>query len=225
MSTATESPCAGRHRFLIVDDHPIVRQGMRLLLESEPDFCVCGEAEDAPAAIKAAAELTPDIAIVDLTLPGIGGFELIKTLRVNHPRLLILVLSMHDETYYAERALRAGAHGYVSKLDAPETLIRALRRVIVGQRYLSERASAAVIAALSCIPGKAQRSPIERLSDRELEVFRLIGDGLGTRQVAETLHLSIKTVESHRARIKEKLGLKTGIELVQRAVRILSEPS
>jgi DNA-binding NarL/FixJ family response regulator len=225
MSTASATPAERRRRFLVVDDHPIVRQGLRLLLESEPDFHVCGEAEDTQQAVKAAAALTPDVAIVDLTLPGIGGFELIKALRSAHPELLILVLSMHDETFYAERALRCGAHGYVSKQDAPATLIIAVRRILAGQRYLGEKAAAAVIAALSGVTGKASRSPIERLSDRELEVFRLIGDGLGTRRVAETLHLSVKTVESHRARIKEKLGLKTGIELVQRAVRILSEPA
>lgn len=213
------------HRILIVDDHPIVRQGLHLLLESEPDFVVSGAAEDARTALRMACESAPDLAIVDLTLPGMGGFELIKALRAMHPDLRILVLSMHDDTYYAERALRAGASGYVSKLDAPDTLVRAIRRVLDGHRHLSEKAASAVLASLGSTPHAAARSPIERLSDRELEVFRLIGDGLGTRQVAEALHLSVKTVESHRARIKDKLGLKSGIELAQWAVRLLSEPA
>jgi DNA-binding NarL/FixJ family response regulator len=141
-----------------------------------------------------------------------------------HPLLPVLVLSMHDDAYYAERALRAGAAGYVSKLDAPDMLVRAIRRVLAGQRHLSERAASAVLASLGA-PRSAERSPIERLSDRELEVFRLIAEGLGTRQVAETLCLSVKTVESHRARIKDKLGIKSSIELAQRAVRLLSEPA
>lgn len=225
MSTWSETASERRVRFLIVDDHPIVRQGLRLLLESEPDLLVVGEAADTPAALRGVALLAPDVAIVDLSLPGIGGIELIKTLRATHPDVLILVLSMHDEMVYAERALRAGAVGYVSKLDAPDTLVGAVRRILAGQRHLSERAASAVISNLGPAARKAERSPLERLSDRELEVFRLIGDGLGTRQVAERLHLSVKTVESHRARIKEKLGIKSGIELVQHAVRILSEPA
>lgn len=225
MSAEITAASGTRRRILIVDDHPIVRQGLRLLLESEPDFAVCGEAADTGAALLAARELSPDVAIVDLTLPGIGGIELIKSLRAGHPDLIVLVLSMHDDTLYAERALRSGAAGYVSKHDAPDTLVRAVRRVLRGERHLSERAASAVLASFGRPAARAERSPIERLSDRELEVFRLIGDGLGTRQVAERLHLSVKTVESHRARIKDKLGLKSGLELVQRAVRILSEPA
>ena len=224
MTAAPIAPPARRHRILIVDDHPIVRQGLRLLLESEPDLVVSGEAEDARGALRLASAQTPDLAIVDLTLPGVGGFELIKGMRALDPELTILVLSMHDDAYYAERALRAGAAGYVSKLDAPDTLVRAIRRVLAGERHLSERAASAVLASLGGTPRKAERSPIERLSDRELEVFRLIGEGRGTRQVAEALHLSVKTVESHRARIKDKLGVKSSIELAQRAVRLLSEP-
>jgi DNA-binding NarL/FixJ family response regulator len=222
--TAQLAPGESRHRILVVDDHPIVRQGLRLLLESEPDLVVSAEAENAQQALRSAGASAPDLAIVDLTLPGVGGFELIKALRAMHPLLPVLVLSMHDDAYYAERALRAGAAGYVSKLDAPDMLVRAIRRVLAGQRHLSERAASAVLASLGG-PRSAERSPIERLSDRELEVFRLIGQGLGTRQVAESLCLSVKTVESHRARIKDKLGLKSGIELAQRAVRLLSEPA
>ena len=223
MSATSGARSGAPHRFLIVDDHPIVRQGLRLLLESEPDFSVCGEADDAGSALRTAAETSPNVAIVDLTLPGIGGIELIKTLRARQPDLVVLVLSMHDDTVYAERALRSGAAGYVSKHDAPDTLVRAVRRVLAGEPYLSERAASAVIARLGSSSRKAGCSPIERLSDRELEVFRLIGEGLGTRRVAERLHLSVKTVETHRARIKEKLGLKSGTELVQRAVQLLTE--
>ncbi|MBY0276424.1 response regulator transcription factor [Candidatus Binatia bacterium] len=210
-------------RVLVVDDHPIVRQGLRLLLESESDFAVCGEAADTAAALRATRELAPDVVIVDLTLPGVGGIELIKSLHAEHPGLSILVLSMHDDVLYAERSLRAGAAGYVSKNDAPDTLVRALRRVLAGDRYLSERASSALFASLATPFRGSVGNPIERLSDRELEVFRLIGDGVGTRQIAERLHLSVKTVETHRARIKDKLGIKSGTELVLRAVRVLSQ--
>jgi DNA-binding NarL/FixJ family response regulator len=207
-----------RRRTLVVDDHPIVRQAVRLLLETEPDLVVCAEAEDTAGAVKAAAASSPDVAIVDLSLPGAGGIELIKTLRAHHPDLLILVLSMHDESVYAERAVRAGAHGYVSKREAPEDMIRAIRHVLSGRRFLSERAAALVLDRLAGGP-RVAGDPIERLSDRELEVFRLIGNGLGTRQIAELLCLSVKTIESHRAGIKTKLGLRSGAELVRRAVQ------
>ncbi|HZR79894.1 MAG TPA: response regulator transcription factor [Candidatus Binatia bacterium] len=210
---------ASVRRLLVVDDHPIVRQGVRLLLESEPDLTVCAEAENTRDALRAAAASEPDVAIVDLSLPGAGGLELIRALRAEHPRILLLVLSMHEEQVYAERALRAGAHGYVSKQEAPGEMVRALRRILAGQRFLSEGAASHVLARLAGDADLESADPIRRLSDRELEVFRLIGSGLGTRQIAQALHLSVKTVESHRAGIKHKLGLRSGIELVRQAVQ------
>jgi DNA-binding NarL/FixJ family response regulator len=222
MRSTPPGPNAAR-RVLVVDDHPIVRQGVRLLLESEADLEVCGEAEDLPSALRVAAATSPDVAIVDLALPGPGGLELIRALRDAHPHLVALVLSMHEERIYAERALRAGAHGYVSKQEAPGELVRAIRRILAGERFLTERAASHVLARIA---GDRCRdaSAMDRLSDREVEVFRLIGNGLGTRQIAEMLHLSVKTVESHRAGIKQKLGLRSGIELVRQAVRSL-EPA
>lgn len=210
-------------KVLIVDDHPIVRQGLAQLLNGESDFIVCGEAENARKAMAAIASLQPDLAIVDITLQGTNGIELIKNIVAQWPELPILVLSMHDESLYAERALRAGAKGYVMKQEATEKLTGALRRILNGQIYVSERLADKMMR--KAIDGKsmADSSPVAILSDRELEVLQLIGQGHGTRQIAEDLSLSVKTIESHRAHIKEKLNFKTAPEMVRFAVQWVNQ--
>jgi len=208
---------------LLVDDHPIVRQGLAQLLNTEPDFIVCGEAENARKAMAAIEDLKPDLAIIDITLQGTNGIELIKNIVAQWPDLPILVLSMHDESLYAERALRAGAKGYVMKQEATERLTGALRRILNGQIYVSEKLADKMMR--KAIDGKAMQdsSPVSILSDRELEVLQLIGQGHGTRQIAEDLNLSVKTIESHRAHIKEKLNLKTAPEMVRFAVQWVNQ--
>ncbi len=210
-------------KVLIVDDHPIVRQGLAQLLNGEADFMVCGEADNARKAMAAISDLRPDLAIVDITLQGTNGIELIKNIVAQWPELPILVLSMHDESLYAERALRAGAKGYVMKQEATEKLTGALRRILNGQIYVSEKLADKMMR--KAIDGKSVQdtSPVAVLSDRELEVLQLIGQGHGTRQIAEDLNLSVKTIESHRAHIKEKLNLKTAPEMVRFAVQWVNQ--
>jgi DNA-binding NarL/FixJ family response regulator len=210
-------------KVLIVDDHPIVRQGLAQLLNGETDFMVCGEADNARKAMAAITDLRPDLAIVDITLQGTNGIELIKNIVAQWPELPILVLSMHDESLYAERALRAGAKGYVMKQEATEKLTGALRRILNGQIYVSEKLADKMMR--KAIDGKSVQdtSPVAVLSDRELEVLQLIGQGHGTRQIAEDLNLSVKTIESHRAHIKEKLNLKTAPEMVRFAVQWVNQ--
>lgn len=206
-----------RNRLLVVDDHPIVRQGMALLINREADLEVCGEADESGTALTAIERLHPDIVIVDLSLNGPDGMDLIKAIRARWATLPILVLSMHDELTYADRALRAGANGYIMKQEATTRVLTAVRRILGGDVYLSDRAASRVVQQF--MRGSARdKSPIADLTDRELEIFRLIGDGHRTRQIAEELHLSIKTVESYQAHIKEKLGLRGARELVQRAI-------
>jgi len=210
-------------KVLIVDDHPIVRQGLCQLLNGESDFVVCGEAENARKAMALIPDVKPDLAIVDITLQGTNGIELIKNIVAQWPDLPILVLSMHDESLYAERALRAGAKGYVMKQEATEKLTSALRRILNGQIYVSEKLADKMMR--KAIDGKsvADTSPVAVLSDRELEVLHLIGQGHGTRQIAEDLNLSVKTIESHRAHIKEKMNLKTAPEMVRFAVQWVNQ--
>ena len=210
-------------KVLIVDDHPIVRQGLCQLLNGESDFVVCGEAENARKAMALIPEVKPDLAIVDITLQGTNGIELIKNIVAQWPDLPILVLSMHDESLYAERALRAGAKGYVMKQEATEKLTGALRRILNGQIYVSEKLADKMMR--KAIDGKSVQdtSPVAVLSDRELEVLHLIGQGHGTRQIAEDLNLSVKTIESHRAHIKEKMNLKTAPEMVRFAVQWVNQ--
>ncbi len=207
-----------RSRVFIVDDHPIVRQGLKLLIDQEPDLMVCGEAENARSVLPAIQDLKPDIAIIDISLGHDSGIELIKTIRLQHPDLPLLVLSMHDETLYAERALRAGAKGYIMKQEAPERVIIAIRQVLQGKIFLSDAMSAKMLNTFIDSRRDETTSSIELLSDRELQVFQLLGRGLGTRQVADSLNISIKTVEAYRANIKEKLNLKSSAELVQHAI-------
>jgi DNA-binding NarL/FixJ family response regulator len=213
---APAQPSGTKRRVLVVDDHPIVRQGLALMIDQEPDLEVCGEAEEATSALAAIAATRPDIVLLDISLPGPDGIEVLKAIRAADPSLPVLVLSMHDESVYAERALRAGANGYIMKQEATENVLVALRRILRRELYVSDRIASAMLRQLAS--GAARPDPIARLSDRELEVFRLIGEGHGTRRIAEELHLSVKTVESYQAHIKEKLALQGSRDLVQRAI-------
>lgn len=206
-------------RVFLVDDHPIVRHGLTQLINREPDLVVCGESEDGSEALTAVGADKPDVVVVDLTLKRSSGFSLIKNLNSLDPKLSILVLTIHEESLYAERCLRAGAKGYLMKEAAMENVLFAIRRILDGQVYLSEEMQFKLFRTSGKRSENVITSPLERLSDRELEVFRLLGQGLGTRQIAKLLHLSISTVESHRARIKEKLDVKTGTQLLQHAVK------
>jgi DNA-binding NarL/FixJ family response regulator len=203
----------------VVDDHPIVRQGLALLINQETDLTVCGEAEEMRSALSAIQAVRPDILIVDISLNGPDGLELLKNIRLGAPRLPVLILSMHDESIYAERALRAGANGYIMKQEATEKVLVALRRILSGEIYVSDRIANSMLRHYVRGVNFSEHSSISDLTDRELEVFRLIGEGHGTRQIAETLHLSVKTVESYQAHIKEKLSLRSARELVQHAVQ------
>jgi DNA-binding NarL/FixJ family response regulator len=200
-----------------VDDHPILRKGLAQLINLEADMMVCGEAEDGPKAFEAAGTLTPDIAVIDVSLKGGNGIELIKNLKARYPDLPTLVLSMYDESLYAERALRAGSLGYIMKEEAIEQVLVAIRRVLSGEIFLSDKMKAKMLQQLATGKAKQVMSPIEALTDRESEVFRLIGEGHSTRQIATELHLSVRTVEAYREYIKAKLNLKNSTELVQHA--------
>ena len=211
---------AERTRVLIVDDHPIVRQGLAQMINQEADLIVCGEAEDAQSALQAVAELHPDLVLIDLSLKGGSGLDLIRALRTRQSMLPVLVVSMHDESLYVERALRAGARGYIMKHEATDIMMNAIRRVLRGEIYVSDKMMTKLLGRL--LPGESpdtNTSILERLSNRELEVFRLIGEGHSTRHIAGVLHVSIKTVESHRAHIKEKLHLNDTTELVRYAMQ------
>jgi DNA-binding NarL/FixJ family response regulator len=203
-----------RRSVFIVDDHPIVRQGLALLINREPDLSVCGDAEEAGSALRRIEELKPDLIVVDISLNGPDGRDLLKNIRALDPNLPVLILSMLDESIYAERSLRAGASGYIMKQEATERVLIAIRRILDGEVYVSDRMLHRFVGG----PVKLG-SPIADLTDRELEVLRLIGEGHGTRQIAEDLHISVKTVESYQAHIKEKLSLKNARELVQHAIQ------
>jgi DNA-binding NarL/FixJ family response regulator len=207
-------------KIIIVDDHPIVRKGIVQLIASEPGFSVIGEAETAQEGLTLIKERKPDAAIVDLTLKGMSGMELIKQAREEGLTTPLLVVSMHDERVYAERCLRLGANGFVMKEEAAEAIVAAIRKVVAGGTYLSERLTAATVSRL--VGGRQDPRPrgsmVSSLSDRELEVFHLIGRGATTRSIAEDLNLSVKTVEAHKANIKTKLGLKSAPELQRLAV-------
>jgi DNA-binding NarL/FixJ family response regulator len=206
---------------LLVDDHPIVRQGLAQLINQEPDMMVCGHAEDANGAFSAIAMLHPDIVVLDISLNGPDGLAILKDIRAGDAALPVLILSMHDESIYAERALRAGANGYIMKQEATERVLEAIRRIRGGEVYVSDKISKRLLRQIVNGPA-AGKSSIEALTDRELAVFRLIGKGHGTREIAEDLHISIKTVETYQAHIKEKLSLKNARELVQHAFQWVS---
>jgi DNA-binding NarL/FixJ family response regulator len=215
---------ASKARILLVDDHPIVLQGLKQLINEEDALTVCGEASDSSETLEAVESLKPDLAIVDLSLKGGSGLDLIKTLRARHPEILVLVLSMHEESLYAERALRAGARGYVMKEEATECLIAAIRKVLKGLIYVSDKLANRLLTRIVEGGSQDRDSIVDKLSDRELQVFEMIGRGFSTRQVAERLKLSIKTIETYREHIKEKLGLHHATELVQYAVNWVQQP-
>jgi DNA-binding NarL/FixJ family response regulator len=206
-------------RIVIVDDHPLFRKGLEELIHSDGGFAVCGEAGNATEAMEVIRKLNPDLAIVDLSLPGANGIELIKNIRAEFSKLPILVLSMHDESLYALRALRAGAEGYVMKHEAMANVVQAIREVFNGRPYLSPAMAAQVITKFAHRESEGEPDAVERLSDRELEILELIGKGREVREIANRLHLSPKTVETHRAHIKEKLQLKNAREVVRFAVQ------
>jgi DNA-binding NarL/FixJ family response regulator len=209
-------------RIVIVDDHPLFRKGLEEMIHSEGTFAVCGEAGHAAGAMDLIRKLNPDMAIVDLSLPGANGIELIKNIRAEFPRLPILVLSMHDESLYALRALRAGAEGYVMKHEAMANVIHAIREVFNGRPYLSPAMAAQVITKFAHRQAEGEVDAVERLSDRELEILELIGKGKDVREIAKLLHLSPKTVETHRAHIKDKLDLKNSREVARFALQWLN---
>jgi DNA-binding NarL/FixJ family response regulator len=207
---------------LLVDDHPLLRQGLARLIDQAPDLAVCGEAEDAAGALEMVRTLRPDVAVVDMTLRDRKGVELVKELAAAHRGLKMLVLSMHDESLHAERALQAGARGYVMKQEAPHLVLAALRKVLAGEIYLSERMNARVLQRLVGGPkadDAAPPSPVEVLSGRELEIYALLGQGLATREIASRLGVGVKTVDTYRERIKDKLKLRTAAELLRSAMR------
>jgi DNA-binding NarL/FixJ family response regulator len=211
-------PKRNARRILIVDDHPIVRQGLRRLMENEEDLSVCGEVETARDARTAIKDLNPDAVIVDISLKQGDGIELVRDVRAHYATLPMLVLSMHDEAIYAERMLSAGANGYIMKQAASEQFLASLRRVLDGGIYVSEAVGSNMIQKFASGGSYTSANPIDRLSNRELQILHMIGKGMSTRETANSLNLSIKTVESHRQRIKRKLNLNTGAQLVQYAV-------
>lgn len=218
---STERPTKAKacRRLFLLDDHPMTRYGLTQLLNQEPDLLVCGEAESAHQALKAIASARPDLVLADLTLPGRGGLEFIKDLQAQHPDLPVLVVSMHDESLYAERVLRAGARGYIMKNEGGEKVLEAVRQVLRGEIYVSKSASAALLGLLTRRRPGANEARPGVLTDREFEVFQLIGQGLSARQISRRLNLSIKTIGTHREHIKEKLKLQTGPELIRQAIR------
>jgi DNA-binding NarL/FixJ family response regulator len=209
-----------KKRIFLVDDHPLVREWLTNLINQQPDLVVCGESESAPEALRTILTSKPDAAIVDLSLTDSSGIELIKDLKESCPEVAVLVLSMHDEAHYAERALRAGARGYVMKRETTRKVIDAIRKVLEGRLYVSDKVRESI--AERFVQGKGSPnvpSPVEQLSDRELEVFELLGRGSGTRQIAEALHVSVKTIQAYCARIKDKLGVSSATELLREAIR------
>jgi DNA-binding NarL/FixJ family response regulator len=207
-----------KKRILLVDDHPLVREWLANLIHQQPDLTVCGETESAPTALSAVATAKPDLVIADINLKNSSGIELIKNLKELHPNVPVLVLSMHDESLYAERVFRAGAHGYVNKRETAQKMVEAIRRVLEGKLYVSEKT--AEILASQTIRGRVvSRASVESLSDRELEVFDKLGQGINTRQIADDFRISVKTVQEYCARIKEKLNLNNATELLREAVR------
>lgn len=216
---------AAKKRIVIVDDHPMMREGLARLIDQERDLIVSGEADTAHQALELIGKVKPDLVLADITLPDKNGLELIKDVHAMYPGTNVLVISMHDEALYAERVLRAGGRGYIMKQEGGKKLMEAIRQVLQGKVYLSEKMAASVLEIFS--GGRPESdSPVRKLTDREFEVFQLIGQGLDMREVAERLHLSIKTAEVHRTNIKQKLGLKSVGDLIRFAVRwIESNPS
>jgi DNA-binding NarL/FixJ family response regulator len=210
---------ARKRRVFLVDDHPLVREGLTNLINGQNDLVVCGEAEDSAGAITGITKARPDVVLVDISLKNESGLELVKNLENQFPLVALIVLSMHDEALYAERALRAGARGYVMKRESTKSVLASIRRVLEGGVYVSERVVNSMARRISSSPKRVESSPVERLSDRELEIFRLLGQGRTTAQIAEDLHLSLKTVQAYCARAKEKFGVSSLGELLRAAIR------
>ena len=212
-------------RVLLVDDHPTMREGLIRVIEREADLTVCGEAESIQRALEVIESAKPDVVVVDISLAGQNGLELIKDIKVRHPQLPVLVHSMHDESVYAERALRAGAKGYISKNEPPQKLLQAIRDVLKGEIFLSADMTRQILHAVGADRADRKTSPFRELSDREFEVFELTGQGLGTKEIAGTLHLSEKTVQAHRDHIRQKLNLPDGRSLTGFAIRWVESQS
>jgi DNA-binding NarL/FixJ family response regulator len=210
---------AQKAKILLVDDHPLVREWLATLINQQADLEICGETDSAPAALQMIGRVNPEIAIVDISMERGSGLELIKDIKANYPNVMVIVLSMHDEALYAERALRAGARGYIMKREATKNVLQAIRSVRGGKLYVSDKMAMRLAEKfVEGVPGKPV-SLVEKLSDRELEVFHLLGRGYSTRRIADELHVSFKTIQAFCARIKDKLGLETATELLLEAVR------
>lgn len=221
--TADTQTSTGKRKVLIVDDHPILREGLGRIINQQADLVVCGEADNAPNGLAAVAKCRPDVVIVDISLEEGSGLDLIKDIHARQPKLPVLALSMHHEDLYAERALHAGALGYVMKREPAGAVLAALRKVLCGQTALSENMVSRLLCQRIQGDGPVLRSPAELLSDRELEVYRCLGEGHGTREIAKKLRIAMSTVESYRAGIKQKLALKNATDLVSHAVRFVAE--
>jgi DNA-binding NarL/FixJ family response regulator len=219
MNSNPSAAASRKRRIFLVDDHPLVREGLANLINEQNDLVVCGEAEDSAGAITGIGKTRPDVALVDISLKNESGLELVKNLESQFPLVALIVLSMHDEALYAERALRAGARGYVMKRESTKSVLASIRRVLEGGVYVSERVVNSMARRFSSSSKAAESSPVERLSDRELEIFRLLGQGRTTAQIADDLHLSLKTVQAYCARAKEKFGVSSLGELLRAAIR------
>lgn len=220
MKNCKRANSSAKKRVVLVDDHPMMREGLALLIGQEADLEVCGQADTARAAMELLAATKPNLVLLDITLPDKNGLEVIKDIQAMYPGTQILVISMHDESLYAERVLRAGGRGYIMKQEGGKKLMAAIRQVLSGQIYLSEKMAATILEVFSGSRPESS-SPVAVLSDREFEVFQMIGSGLDVREIAEKLHLSVKTVEVHRTNIKQKLKLKSVGDLIRQAVRWL----
>ena len=219
MNTSPSRPVARKSRVFVVDDHPLVREGLTNLINGQDDLVVCGEAKNSAQAIDRIIKTQPDVALIDISLENESGLELVKQLAAQFPQVALIVLSMHDEGLYAERALRAGARGYVMKHETSSSVLASIRRVLGGGVYISERIVNKMARRLGSVGEPVARSPVERLSDRELEIFRLLGQGRTTSQIAGDLHLSLKTVQAYCARAKEKFGVTSLTELLRAAIQ------
>jgi DNA-binding NarL/FixJ family response regulator len=219
MNPTLSKTVARKSRIFIVDDHPLVREGFTNLINGQDDLIVCGEAKDSAQAIDEIMKARPDVALIDISLTNESGLELVKQLARQFPQVALIILSMHDETLYAERALRAGARGYVMKHETSKSVLASIRRVLGGGVYVSERINKRIASRLDSSRELVTTSPVERLSDRELEIFRLLGQGRTTSQIAGDLKLSLKTVQAYCARAKEKFGATSLNELLRAAIR------
>ena len=221
--TPDNSATPTKRRVLIVDDHTVFRHGISAMINAEADLVVCGEAGSAPAALESMRRLEPDIVLVDISLPGTNGIELLKSMKAERPKMPMLVVSMHDESLYALRALRAGALGYVMKAEALDLVLTAIRKVLEGEAFLSPKFSERLVFKAIRSLDEGLGSPVDKLSDRELEVLNLMGRGFGAQDIANELHLSVKTIETHRAHIKEKLDFNDSKEMVRFAIEWVAQ--